>query len=83
MKINYVSWLSNELGKNSEEIKIDRDVSILELLSLLEGAYSQQHKYIFKDPEIVRASVNGKLVEPGTIISNNAEVTLFAPMSGG
>lgn len=83
MKINYVSWLSNELGKNSEEIQIDRDMSIIELLSLLEDTYSQQHKYIFKDPEIVRASVSGKLVEPETVISNSAEVTLFAPMSGG
>ena len=83
MKINFVSWLSDELGRNFEIIDLVKDISVSELFSLLESKSATPFKYIFQDQEIVRASVNGKVVDGSKMITNNCEVTLFAPMSGG
>ncbi|PZP54678.1 MAG: hypothetical protein DI586_09160 [Micavibrio aeruginosavorus] len=83
MKINYVSWLADEMGKHEEYLEITEPTPIKFILSQLESREENYKSLLFKEDGIVRISLNGVVIPRSHVISNNEEITLFAPMSGG
>ncbi len=83
MKISYVSWLADEMGKCEEYLDISESVSVDSILSQIEKREEGYKSFFFKKDGIVRISVNGNLVSRDYVVSNNEELVLFAPMSGG
>tara|TARA_B110000438_G_scaffold294281_1_gene335458 strand:- start:324 stop:572 length:249 start_codon:yes stop_codon:yes gene_type:complete len=82
MKIKYFSWLKDITKLESEEITIKEIVDSNSLKKYLCQKYPKLEEYIFKD-EIIRIAVNLEYITENTIISNQDEIALFPPVSGG
>lgn len=83
MKINYISWLANELGKSEEIFEISEPTPISRILESLASREINYKSDFFKVNGIVRVAINGLVVDREYIVSNNQDIVLFAPMSGG
>ena len=82
MKIKYFSWLKDITELESEEIANKEIVDTNSLTKYLCQKYPKLEKYIFHD-EIIRIAVNLEYITENTIISNQDEIALFPPVSGG
>lgn len=82
MHLIYTAWLGDRIGSTNEMIDVENDVSVNDLMDLL-SEKSSQHAAIFRNKDVVKASLNGKVIGLNDIINNDSTITFFAPMAGG
>lgn len=82
MKIRYFSWLKNITNKEFEEINNQKITDIDSLKKYLFQKYPKLKEHIIKN-EIIRIAVNLEYTPKNIKISNQDEIALFPPVSGG
>lgn len=82
MKIRYFSWLKNITNKEFEEINNQKITDIDSLKKYLFQKYPKLKEHIIKN-EIIRIAVNLEYAPENIKISNQDEIALFPPVSGG
>ena len=82
MKIKYFSWLKNITNIEDEEIFHNNIKDINSLKKYLSQKYPKFEKYFFKD-KVIRIAVNFEYVSENILITNQDEIALFPPVSGG
>ena len=82
MKIRYFSWLKNITNKEFEEINNQKITDIDSLKKYLFQKYPKLKEHIIKN-EIIRIAINLEYASENIKISNQDEIALFPPVSGG
>ena len=82
MKIKYFSWIKNITNIESEEITNHNILDTNSLKKYLCQKYPKLKEYFIKD-QIIRLAVNLEYTSKNIKISNQDEIALFPPVSGG
>jgi len=82
MKIKYFSWIKNITNIESEEITNQDILDTNSLKDFLCQKYPKLEEYFIKD-QIIRLAVNLEYTSENIKISNQDEIALFPPVSGG
>ncbi len=83
MKILYFSWIKDGIGKNQEDITIDKNIkTISDLINFL-ITINEDYNKVFSDVSSIRFSKNMNLVNINENIKNEDEIAFFPPMTGG
>jgi molybdopterin converting factor small subunit len=82
MHLIYSAWLADRVGIADEVIEITCEISVDGLMNLL-SQKSKRHEAVFVNQHIIRAAINGNIVNQNTMVDNNSTITFFAPMAGG
>ena len=83
MRILYFSWIKDGIGKNQEDITIDKNIkTISDLISFL-ITINEDYNKVFSDVSSIRFSKNMNLVNLNENIKNEDEIAFFPPMTGG
>ena len=81
MKIKYFAWIKDITNLEEEEINSNRISNLDELKIFIIEKYPDLKKHMKK--EILRFAVNQEYVIKNTKLSNNDEIAIFPPVSGG
>ena len=81
MKIKYFAWIKDITNLEEEEINIDKAKNLEELKIYIIEKYPDLKKHMIK--EILRFAVNQEYVINNTNLSNDDEIAIFPPVSGG
>tara|TARA_B100000214_G_scaffold270828_1_gene201197 strand:+ start:202 stop:447 length:246 start_codon:yes stop_codon:yes gene_type:complete len=81
MKIKYFAWIKDITKKDYEIIEKDFPKDIEELKKMLNKTYPELEKHISND--ILRFAINQEYVSINSGLSQDDEVALFPPVSGG
>ena len=82
MKIKYFAWLKNITKTECEEI-LDKSVTdIQSLKKYLCQKYPKLEDYIITD-QVIQIAVNLEYISENIEISNDDEIAMFPPVSGG
>ena len=81
MKIKYFAWIKDITNLEEEEINSNEISNLDELKIFIIEKYPDLKKHIKK--EILRFAVNQEYVIKNTNLSNNDEIAVFPPVSGG
>ena len=81
MKIKYFAWIKDITKKDYEIIEKDFPKDIEELKKMLNKTYPKLEKHISND--ILRFAINQEYVSINSGLSQDDEVALFPPVSGG
>ena len=80
MQIKYFSWVKDQIGEESENIRITENIiTVKDLINYLKKKNDKYAK-TFDDDSVIRCAVNMDLNHK---ISNNDEIAFFPPMTGG
>ena len=83
MKILYFSWIKDGIGKNQEDITINKNIkTVSDLINFL-ITINEDYKKVFSDVSSIRFSKNMNLVNINENIKNEDERAFFPPMTGG
>ena len=83
MKVLYFAWLRQRIGMAEETIALPNDVTtVSDLLIFLQGL-SEQHAIALADLSVVRVAVNQDYARHADPVSDEDEVALFPPVTGG
>ena len=83
MKVLYFAWLRQRIGVAEETVPLPGDVTTVgSLLKFLQGR-SDQHAIALADLSVVHAAVNQDYARDADPISDEDEVALFPPVTGG
>ena len=82
MKIKYYAWLKNITNTEIEEIDNNNIPDIKCLKKYLCQKYPKLKDYFIKD-QVIRVAVNLEYTTKNIKISNQDEIALFPPVSGG
>jgi molybdopterin synthase sulfur carrier subunit len=83
MHIKYFSWVRDQIGVESENITLSKEItSVNDLLKYLKNK-SEKHNKALSDISVIRCAVNMEVVNLDFSINNNDEIALFPPMTGG
>ena len=83
MKILYFSWIKDGIGKNQEDITIDKNIkTVSDLINFL-ITINEDYNKVFSDVSSIRFSKNMNLVNINENIKNEDEIAFFPPMTGG
>ena len=81
MKIKYFAWIKDITNLEEEEINSHGISDLDELKIFIIEKYPDLKKHMKK--EILRFAVNQEYVIKNTNLSNNDEIAVFPPVSGG
>ena len=81
MKIKYFAWIKDITNLEEEEINSHGISDLDELKIFIIEKYPDLKKHMKK--EILRFAVNQEYVIKNTNLSNNDEIAIFPPVSGG
>ena len=82
MKIKYFAWLKDITNTSSEKISNKNISDIKSLKKYLCQKYPKFKDYFIKD-QVIRVAVNLEYTTKNIKISNQDEIALFPPVSGG
>ena len=81
MKIKYFAWIKDITNLEEEEINSNRIKNLDELKIFIIKKYPDLNKHMKK--EILRFAVNQEYVIKNINLSDNDEIAIFPPVSGG
>ena len=81
MKIKYFAWIKDITNLEEEEINSNIISNLDELKIFIIEKYPELKKHMKE--EILRFAVNQEYVIKNTNLSNNDEIAVFPPVSGG
>ena len=83
MKISYVAWVRDKVGREEEQITLPAGVAsvgeLIEWLSRREARYADAFEFI----ETVKIFVNGSYADNDTPIGDDDVLMLVPPIAGG
>ena len=83
MQIKYFSWIKDQIGEESENIKItEQIITVKDLINYLKKKNDKYAK-AFEDDSVIRCAVNMEVADLSHKISDNDEIAFFPPMTGG
>ena len=83
MIIKYFSWIKEHVGKSEEQIELpDHINNVNELINYL-NELDKKYSLILEKKNLIKIAVNKTYSSFDTNISNNDEVALFPPVTGG
>ena len=81
MKIKYFAWIKDITNLEEEEILSNRIKNLDELKIFIIEKYPDLNKHMKK--EILRFAINQEYVIKNINLSDNDEIAIFPPVSGG
>ena len=81
MKIKYFAWIKDITNLEEEEIHSNRIKNLDELKIFIIQKYPSLNKHMKK--EILRFAINQEYVINNINLSDNDEIAIFPPVSGG
>jgi sulfur-carrier protein len=83
MRLLYFAWLRAKIGTAEEDLELPSQVrDVNALLEWLKGR-GPRYADALKDLSTVRVAVNQDYVGPEHCISDNDEIAIFPPVTGG
>lgn len=83
MNILYFALIRENIGQSSENINLPNGVKdVKELIEYLKSK-GENYKAAFAHSDLIRVAVNQEYVGLDHLISNNDEIAIFPPMTGG
>ena len=82
MKILYFAKLKQLLGKNEDFIKVDKEVTVREIIEELKK-FNEQNKKAFSDVKNLQCAINCEYVSLDAKVNDKDELALFPPVTGG
>lgn len=83
MKVLYFAWLRQQVGVAEEDLALPGDVTTVGgMLEWLRGR-SARHNKALQDLSVVRVAVNQEYARVDDPVSDDDEVALFPPVTGG
>lgn len=83
MKVLYFAWLRQRIGMAEETIELPSDVTTVSGLLIFLQSLSDQHATALTDLSVVRVAVNQDYARDTDPVSDEDEVALFPPVTGG
>jgi len=83
MNIKYFSWVKDKIGIDSEKVTVSEKIKTVNDLIIHLKTLSDKHNEALSDISILRCAVNMEVVNFNENISDNDEVAIFPPMTGG
>ena len=81
MKIKYFAWIKDITNVEEEEINLDKVKNLEGLKIYITEKYPDLKKYIKK--EVLRFAINQEYTVKNTNLSDEDEIAIFPPVSGG
>ena len=81
MKIKYFAWIKDITNLEEEEINLDKVKNLEGLKIYITEKYPDLKKYIKK--EVLRFAINQEYTVKNTNLSDEDEIAIFPPVSGG
>ena len=83
MKLLYFAWVRNKVGIAEEDITLPRDINDMAgVLAWLRGR-SDGFADALSDTAVIRFAVNQEIADLDQPVTDQDEVALFPPMTGG
>ena len=82
MKIIYFANIRSIIGKNNDEVFLEKPVNISDLIKILKKK-NKKYEEAFKNIENIKCSVNYELFNFNKVVNNEDEVAFFPPVTGG
>ena len=81
MKIKYFAWIKDITNLEEEEINLDKVKNLEGLKIYIIEKYPDLNKYMKK--ELLRFAINQEYIVKNTNLSDEDEIAIFPPVSGG
>ena len=82
MKILYFAKISEELGKNQELLVIKGKLRIIDVINILKKK-NKKYNLVFKKISKLKFAINCEYATKTDYITNNDELAIFPPVTGG
>ena len=82
MKILYFAKIAEELGKNEEVLLINAKLRIIDVLNILKKK-DERYNIVFKKISNIKFAINCEYATKNDYITNNDELAIFPPVTGG
>ena len=81
MKIKYFAWIKDITNLEEEEINLDKVKDLEGLKIYITEKYPDLKKYMKK--KVLRFAINQEYIVKNTNLSDEDEIAIFPPVSGG
>ncbi len=82
MKILYFAKISEELGKNEELLLIKDKLRIIDVVNILKKK-NEKYNLVFKKISNIKFAINCEYATKNDYITDNDELAIFPPVTGG
>jgi molybdopterin synthase sulfur carrier subunit len=83
MKVLYFAWLRERLNRGEEDIDPPAEVATVGDLIAWLRANDEAADLAMRNPELIKAAIDTKIVDHATPLAGAKVVALFPPMTGG
>jgi molybdopterin synthase sulfur carrier subunit len=82
LKILYFAKISEELGKNEELLLIKDKLRIIDVVNILKKK-NERYNLVFKKISNIKFAINCEYATKNDYITDNDELAIFPPVTGG
>ena len=82
MKILYFAKISEELGKNEDLLLIKDKLRIIDVVNILKKK-NERYNLVFRKISNIKFAINCEYVTKNDYITDNDELAIFPPVTGG
>jgi len=82
MKILYFAKISDQLGKKQDKMNISDKIKIKDLVEILVKR-NKKYSMVFKNISEIKFAVNCEYVSINNYVSDEDELAIFPPVTGG
>jgi len=82
LKILYFARISEELGKNEELLLIKNKIRIIDVINILKNK-NKKYDLVFKKISNIKFAINCEYATKNDYITDNDELAIFPPVTGG
>lgn len=82
MKILYFAKISEELGKNEDLLLIKDKLRIIDVVNILKKK-NERYNLVFKKISNIKFAINCEYATKNDYITDNDELAMFPPVTGG
>lgn len=83
MQLLYFAWVRERIGTGEETLPLPGDINNVEGLLGWLAARGENYADALSDPDQIRVAVNQVYVQPDHAVSDQDEVAIFPPVTGG